>query len=145
MPTVKKSALVPYSSAQMYDLVNDPLSYPQFLPWCESVEVLSSSEEQMCARLTVARAGIRQSFATCNRLNPYESMTLELEEGPFKHLTGTWTFLALREDATKVSLRMEFEFSGRLINLAFGKVFSHVADNLVDAFCRRAREVYGDR
>lgn len=144
MALVEKSALVTFSAAQMFDLVNDPESYPEFLPWCESAEVLSASEDRMCARLTVARAGIRQSFSTCNRLQRAETIELNLEEGPFRSLHGIWTFSPLREDASKVSLRLEFEFSGRLINMAFGAVFSHIADSLVDAFCRRAREVYGD-
>ena len=129
----------------MYALVNDPVAYPQFLPWCEAAEVLSLTDDRMCARITVARAGIRQSFSTCNRLVPHEQIELHLEEGPFRHLHGLWNFLALREDASKVSLRLEFEFSGRLINMAFGAVFSHIADNLVEAFCNRAREVYGGR
>lgn len=135
---------MPFSSAQMYDLVNDPESYPEFLPWCESAIIDLLTEEKMCATLTVARAGIRQKFSTCNRLAPHDTIELHLEDGPFRHLHGIWNFVPLREDASKVSLRMEFEFSGRLINMAFGAVFSHIADNLVDAFCKRAREVYGD-
>ena len=78
-------------------------------------------------------------------LVPYERIELQLQEGPFRRLHGIWQFLALRDDASKVSLRMEFEFSGRLINLAFGPVFSHIADSLVEAFSKRAREVYSDR
>lgn len=143
MPSVEKTALVPFSTVQMYDLVNDLESYPLFLPWCESTELLLLTEERMCGRLSVARAGIHQTFSTCNLLYPYERIELHLDEGPFKHLHGDWHFLALREDASKVSLRLEFEFSGRLINAAFGSVFSHIANNLVDAFCKRAREVYG--
>ena len=145
MAVVEKSALVPYSAIQMYELVNNPEAYPQFLPWCEATEVLSLTDDRMCARITDARAGVRQTFATCNRLVPHERIELHLEEGPFRHLHGRWNFLALREDASKVSLRLEFEFSGRLINLAFGTVFSHIADNLVEAFCNRAREVYDER
>lgn len=145
MAQVEKSALVPFSTVQMYELVNDLESYPEFLPWCESTQLLSLTEARMCGRISVARAGIRQTFSTCNRLYPYERIELHLDEGPFKHLRGDWHFMALREDASKVSLRMEFEFSGRLINAAFGSVFSHIANNLVDAFCQRAREVYGGR
>lgn len=129
----------------MYALVNDLEAYPRFLPWCASAEVLSVSEDRMCGRIAVARAGIHQTFATCNLLVPHERIELHLEEGPFRRLHGDWRFMALREDASKVALRLEFEFSGRLINMAFGTVFGHIADSLVDAFCRRAREVYGAR
>ncbi|MEJ2575498.1 MAG: type II toxin-antitoxin system RatA family toxin [Gammaproteobacteria bacterium] len=141
MPRVEKSALVSRSAAQMFELVNDVESYPQFLPWCRSGKLLKRDEHELCGEIEVARAGIRQVFSTCNRLYPYERIDLRLRSGPFRRLEGSWRFTELREDACKVSLEMEFEFAGRLINAAFGTVFSQIADNLVDAFCKRAREM----
>jgi ribosome-associated toxin RatA of RatAB toxin-antitoxin module len=140
---VEKSALVPFSAAKMFELVNDVESYPQFLPWCRSGRLISRDERELCGEIEVARAGVSQKFSTCNRLYPYERIDLRLREGPFKRLDGSWRFDALREDACKISFVMEFEFSGRLINAAFGAVFAQIADNLVDAFCQRARELYG--
>lgn len=142
MPVVHKSALVAHSAEQMFDLVNDVESYPRFLPWCRSTELLSRNDEQLCGRLEVARAGISQKFSTCNRLHPFNRIEIALQEGPFKALHGEWRFTALREDACKVELELDFEFSGRLINTAFGAVFSQIANTLVDAFCKRADEVY---
>ena len=98
----------------------------------------------MCGWIEVSRLGITQDFSTCNRLYPPGRMTLVLNEGPFKRLSGEWQFIALREDACKVSLTMEFEFSGRLIDAAFGKVFHQVANSLVESFVKRARVVYGE-
>ena len=144
MRKVEKSALVPFSARAMFELVNDIESYPEFLPWCRSGTLLTCDEREVCGEIEVARAGIRQVFSTCNRLYPYERIELRLREGPFKRLEGTWQFLVLRDDACKVSLTLEFEFAGRLINAAFGSVFSHIADNLVDAFCKRARDIYGE-
>ncbi len=141
MPVVRKSALVAHSAAEMFELINDVESYPQFLPWCKSTELLSRSEEKLCGRLEVSRVGISQSFSTCNQLFPYERIVIQLQEGPFKHLQGEWRFTALREDACKVELELDFEFSGRLINSAFGAVFGQIANTLVDAFCKRADEV----
>lgn len=143
MSRVEKSALVPYPVEFMFELVNDVESYPQFLPWCRSGRLLSRDDETLCGEIEVARAGIRQTFSTCNRLYPYERIDLQLREGPFKRLDGSWQFQALRADACKVSLTMEFEFAGRLINAAFGRVFGQIADSLVDAFCKRARELHG--
>lgn len=128
----------------MFELVNDVESYPAFLPWCRRARLLKRDAAEICAEIEVARAGIHQTFSTCNQLYPYERMELHLREGPFKRLEGIWEFQALREDACKISMLMEFEFSGRLINLAFGRVFSHIADTLVDAFCKRARELHGE-
>ena len=126
----------------MYDLVKDVESYPSFLPWCRAARVLSSNEQEQCGEIEVARAGIHQKFSTCNRLWPNERIEIRLHEGPFRTLQGGWTFTPLGEDACKVELTLEFEFAGRLINAAFGSVFSHIAITLVDAFCKRAGEVY---
>lgn len=145
MPVVSKSALVTYSAAQMFDLVADMDAYPEFLPWCVAAEILSRESNQICGRMEVARVGIHQAFTTCNRFTPGERMELELVDGPFRKLQGVWTFRPLREDACKVELQLDFEFSGKLIDKAFGGVFHQIANSLVDAFCKRAEEVYRDR
>ena len=142
MPVVRKSALVHHSVAEMFDLVKGVEDYPQFLPWCHSTRVLKETEQEICAELVVARMGIRQAFSTCNQFRKNEWMGLELHDGPFKKLRGDWHFIPLRDDACKVELDLEFEFTGMLINKAFGSVFGHVANTLVDAFCKRADQVY---
>jgi ribosome-associated toxin RatA of RatAB toxin-antitoxin module len=144
VPVIKKSALVRHSAEQMFKLVADVEHYPDFLPWCSSTELLSATDEQICGRIEVARLGVRQKFSTCNRIDPPHRMQIDLMDGPFRKLTGAWTFRALREDACKVELELDFEFSGRLIDKAFGGVFGQIANSLVDAFCKRADEVYGD-
>jgi ribosome-associated toxin RatA of RatAB toxin-antitoxin module len=139
---VKKSALVPYSAEQMFELVYDVGAYPRFLPWCHRTEVLSESDEQICGRIEVARLGIHQTFSTCNRYERPTRMDIALLDGPFRKLHGGWRFTPLKQDACKVELELEFEFSGGLIDKAFGAVFSQIANSLVDAFCKRADEVY---
>jgi ribosome-associated toxin RatA of RatAB toxin-antitoxin module len=143
LAVVEKSALLPYSAAAMYRLVSDMERYPEFLPWCSGARLISHTGDELCGEIEVSRLGITQRFSTCNRLWENERMELRLREGPFRRLEGAWDFKPLREDACKVSLRLEFEFSGRLIDKAFGAVFSQIANNLVDAFSQRAREVYG--
>ncbi|MBB1125922.1 type II toxin-antitoxin system RatA family toxin [Thiospirillum jenense] len=142
MPIVKKSALVAHSDAEMFHLVADVEGYPKFLPWCHAAALLSRNDEQLCGRIEVARLGIHQVFSTCNRIEPPRYMSIELQEGPFRKLTGGWTFTALRADACKVELQLEFEFTGHLINSAFGSVFGQIANSLVDAFCQRADAIY---
>ncbi|MCB1858350.1 MAG: type II toxin-antitoxin system RatA family toxin [Gammaproteobacteria bacterium] len=143
MPVVHKSALVSYSAEQMFNLVKDVESYPQFLPWCRATRLISSSDSEQCGELEVARIGVSQTFSTCNDLYPWERIEIRLREGPFRRLQGGWLFTPLTDRACKVELRLEFEFSGKLINVAFGKVFGQIADSLVGAFCERAGEVYG--
>jgi len=145
LPVVHKSALVAHSAEEMFELINDVEAYPRFLPWCKSTRLLSRDEHRLCGQLEVSRIGISQSFATCNDLYPYERIVINLQEGPFRRLHGEWRFTALREDACKVELELEFEFSGKLINSAFGAVFGQIANTLVDAFCKRADEVARDK
>lgn len=142
MPIVKKSALVPHSAARMFQLVADVEGYPKFLPWCHSAALVSRTDNEICGRIEVSRLGIRQAFTTRNRIERDRRMTLDLLDGPFRKLTGAWTFLPLRDDACKVELELDFEFSGRLIDKAFGAVFNQIANTMVDAFCKRADEVY---
>jgi ribosome-associated toxin RatA of RatAB toxin-antitoxin module len=143
MPSIQRSALVPYSQAQMFDLVNDIESYPQFLPGCRSAAILSRDEDTIKATLELAKGAVRKSFTTCNRLQKNKMIEVRLVEGPFRHLEGFWRFDALESGVTRVSLHLEFEFSNRLVGLAIGPVFNQIASTLVDSFVRRAREVHG--
>lgn len=143
MPVVSKSALVGHSAREMYDLVCDFEAYPEFLPWCSASRLISRSPEEIVGELEVSRVGIRQRFSTCNRLVENQRMDIQLHDGPFRKLQGGWRFHSLREDACKVELVLDFEFAGRLIDAAFGRVFNQIANTLVDAFCKRADEIYG--
>lgn len=143
MAKVEKSALVPFSAQAMFDLVADVEHYEDFLPWCSKSALVSRGDHELCGMIEVSRLGITQSFSTCNQLDPPTRMGIALQEGPFRHLHGEWRFIELREDACKVMLTMEFEFAGKLIDAAFGKVFHQVANSLVESFVERAKEVYG--
>lgn len=143
MPLVRKSALVNYSAAQMYALVNDIESYPKFLPWCRSTRILAQDEDEIRATIEIAKGGLNKAFTTCNRLQPDKMIEIRLLDGPFHHLQGFWRFVALPESGCKVALDLEFEFSGLLMRMTVGPVFNQIADSLVDAFCKRAQQVYG--
>jgi ribosome-associated toxin RatA of RatAB toxin-antitoxin module len=143
MRTVHREAIVPHAAETMYDLVNDIEAYPRFLPWCPESEVLERGEHEVKARLTLSRGGLRRSFTTLNRMEPGRLIDITLIDGPFRHLEGEWHFHPLRQDASRVSLDMSFDFSSRVIDAMLGPVFHQVANSLVDAFVRRARELYG--
>jgi ribosome-associated toxin RatA of RatAB toxin-antitoxin module len=143
MAQVKRSALVMYSSEQMFKLVNDVESYPEFLPGCVEGKVLEHSAQQMVAEVGVSKAGIHKTFTTRNILTPYNSIDMELVSGPFRMLRGIWRFNALDEKACKIELDLEFEFISPLIELAFGKIFRELTGAMVQAFTLRAKEVYG--
>ena len=143
MPTISKSALVPFSAAQMYALVDDVPAYPQFLPWCGGAQEVSRNADEVEASVDIAHSGLKKTFTTRNLIQKNKMIEMRLINGPFKHLHGFWRFEALAEDACKVSLDLEYEFSNKLVGMALGPVFSQIANTLVDSFCQRARSLYG--
>ncbi len=142
MSQISRSALVPYSAEQMYRLVNDVDSYPQFLPGCTGSRVLEASAGEMTAAVDVSKAGISKTFVTRNTLTDNQSIQMQLVDGPFRKLSGGWRFTSLSEDACKVELSLDFEFTNMLVELAFGRIFKELASSMVQAFTQRAKEVY---
>ncbi|MGC9424129.1 SRPBCC family protein [Vibrio sp.] len=142
MKQVSRSALVAFSAEQMFHLVNDVESYPDFLPGCSGTRILESSPNKMVASLDVSKAGISKTFTTENHLTHGESILMSLVDGPFRALKGGWYFTPLDERACKVELKLEFEFASKMIEIAFGKVFNELTSNMVDAFTKRAKQVY---
>lgn len=142
MKHVERSALLPYTPSQMFAVVNDVQSYSAFLPWCDASEVLEENDKEMVARLSIARAGLRQSFTTRNRLAPPAEIRMNLVDGPFSSLCGRWTFSAMGDDGCKIEMHLSFDFNNSLIDAALSKVFESAIDTLVDAFCERADTLY---
>ena len=142
MKQVSRSALVAFSAEQMFNLVNDVAKYPEFLPGCSGSQVIEASPDKMVASVDVSKAGISKTFTTSNLLNSGESILMELVDGPFKSLKGGWYFTPLDESACKVELKLEFEFSSKMIEMAFGKIFNELTGNMVSAFTKRAKQVY---
>ena len=140
---IQRSALLPYSAAALYTLINDVRNYPQFLPWCSASEVLEQRDDFMRAALMIAKGKLSQRFVTKNTLVPNQSISMALEEGPFSQLQGTWEFKALGEKASKISLDLEFDYAGPIIKATLGPLFTQAANTMVDAFCQRAKELYG--
>ncbi len=153
MKHVRKSVLLWYSPAEMYELVTAVEAYPDFLPWCSSAQVLERHGDGVTARLGLAYMGVRHAFTTRNAEVPGRSVTLRLVDGPFSLLEGNWQFLALgRPDAggaTPRACRIEFElryaFASQALETVVSPVFDKVANTFVDSFVRRAEDVYGAR
>jgi ribosome-associated toxin RatA of RatAB toxin-antitoxin module len=143
MHTLKRNALVPYSARQMFELVNAIEDYPRFLPWCHNSQIIKRSDEEIVAALDVTWKGIHKSFTTRNALSPFHRIDISLVNGPLQKLDGVWEFHALDESACKILLDLEFEFTGHFVDKLFQPIFQHIANTLVEAFCKRANELYG--
>ncbi len=143
MTVVQKSALVKFSAQQMFELVNNIEDYPKFLPWCSGSRIIKTGDDYVEAELIISKGGFNKSFSTRNKIDPAGVITVSLLDGPFSYLEGVWHFLPLREDASKISLDLEFEMSGKLASLAFGVVFNQICNTMVTSFTDRAKQVYG--
>jgi ribosome-associated toxin RatA of RatAB toxin-antitoxin module len=150
MKHVRKSVLLWYSPLEMYDLVAAIEAYPQFLPWCNSAQVLHEHDDGVTARLGLAYMGVHHAFTTRNVHVPAERVGMELVDGPFSRLTGAWLFKPLgagggADRACKVAFDLSYAFSSKALEKVVSPVFDKVADTFVERFVRRAEEVYGPR
>ncbi|MCA1977903.1 MAG: type II toxin-antitoxin system RatA family toxin [Thiobacillus sp.] len=142
MARVEKSVLVAHTPERMFELVDRVEDYPEFLPWCGGTELKWRDEQTTVATIHIAYLGIRQSFTTENaKIHPRE-MRIKLQDGPFAELEGDWAFLPLGDDACKIEFRLHYVFSSPVLEAVLAPVFSHIANTFVDAFVRRADEVY---
>lgn len=142
MHQVTKTVLVEHTALQMYQLVEQIERYPEFLPWCGGTDVRERQEKTTVATLHIDFHGLKHNFTTRNCNVPGAQIDMLLVDGPFKHLEGLWQFVALSDEACKVSFRLEYEFANQMLEKAVGPVFSKIANTFVDAFVKRADKVY---
>jgi ribosome-associated toxin RatA of RatAB toxin-antitoxin module len=142
MQLVERSALVTYSAAQMFALVNDVARYPEFLPWCTDARVEDGAAGERIATLKVARGVLRTEFTTRNTLRQDEQIQMKLLHGPFRDLQGEWRFEPIGSRGSRVHFRVEFEFKNRVTATAFNAVFEAMCGTIIDAFVQRAQTVY---
>lgn len=146
MKTVQKSVLIWYSAEQMFALVTQVDQYPQFLPWCDRATVLEQHDDGMTAEVGIAFAGIRQAFVTRNTHVPGRKVGMRLVKGPFSQLQGDWTFTPVgdaAQQACRVELELRYGFNSMALAAVVGPVFDRIAGSMVDAFVKRAEQVYG--
>jgi ribosome-associated toxin RatA of RatAB toxin-antitoxin module len=146
MKNIHKSVLIWYAPEEMFRLVTDVASYPEFLPWCDQARVLESDAQGMLAEVGISLGGIKQTFTTRNTHEAGRSVGMSLVKGPFSNLNGTWRFLPVGDGsqrACKVELDLQYGFSSSTLAALIGPVFDKIAASLVDAFVKRAEIVYG--
>lgn len=143
MPTVKRNARVPYTTEQMFDLVNDVESYPQFLHWCRGARIDARQGTTIEATLEIGVLGFQQRFRTRNTLQRPERIGIDLVSGPFRRLRGEWRFVPQQAGGAEISLTLTFEVTLSPFGVVFAKVFEELAASQMTAFIERAKKVYG--
>lgn len=142
MALVEKSVLLSYSAEQMFALVDNVADYPQFLPWCGGTSVVMVDENTVRATVQINYHHVKQSFTTVNVRVVPQRIEITLLDGPFKQLDGKWQFIALTSSACKIEFRLNYEFSNKLLEKVVGPVFHYIATTFVEAFIKRAEQVY---
>ena len=145
MKTVHKSVLIWFSPQEMYDLVTDVAQYAKFLPWCDQARIIDEHETGVTAEIGISFGGIHQTFTTYNDHIPGREVSMRLVNGPFSQLDGQWTFQPVGEGgqrACKVELSLNYGFSNAMLAKLVGPVFDRIAGSMVDAFVKRAEQVY---
>jgi len=143
MALVEKSVLIQHSAQRMFDLVDRCEDYPQFLPWCARGEIGFRDEARTVATLHINYHSIKSHFTTENAKVAPSAIQIRLVDGPFRHLEGEWRFRALSEAACKIEFRLHYDFSSKVFEKIIGPVFNHIANTFVEAFVRRADQLYG--
>lgn len=143
MSSIKRTVQADHSVQQMYQLINDIPAYPAFVPGCIAARVLAQQAHQITASLWLSQAGIQKMMTTQNHLVPYESITLQLIEGPFRYLSGGWYLQPLTSHTCQITLDLQFELNSPWLDYLFGFLFKELLNRMTMAFTQRAAVIYG--
>lgn len=144
MQTISKTVLVPYTTKQMFDLICDIENYAKYLPWCTKSEIRSKTDNQVIGAVYLEYLKIKLYFVTLNTNIAYSTITFELVDGPFKHLTGVWSFTPLGDSGCKVKFNLEYKFTNSVLEKIIGPVFNHISKNIVECFIQEAKKKYAN-
>ncbi len=144
MVGIRETRKLPYSAEQMFDLVADVKRYSQFLPWVIATRVRSDGETEMIADMVVGFKSLRESFTSrVSKNRPYQ-IAVHYIDGPLSDLDNVWTFRALENGKCEIDFSVDFQFKNRVFQSLAGQYFDRAFRKMVEAFERRADELYGN-
>jgi len=142
MSSHKSSHVCNYSQEQLFDLVVNIESYPEFLPWCKKAEIIKTKGNIIIAELTIEFAGISQSYTSKITHDRPKTINVEMIEGPFSYLRNNWQFEAQNNGQTKIRFEIDFKFSSKILETLMGVIFDRTVSKLTEAFLKRAEQLY---
>ena len=143
MPVHHERRRLPYTAAQVFDIVAAVDRYPEFLPWCLSARITRREADSFEADLVIGFKMVRERFASRVLLERPHRIVARETSGPFRRLNNLWHFTDLGEGGCEVDFHIDFEFRSRLLNKLIGLLFHEAVRRLVAAFDGRARALYG--
>jgi len=142
MPGHKETRLLPYTAAQMFDLVADVASYPQFLPWVSAIRIRSNSETEMLADMIVGFKSLKETFTSRVVKERPGHIHIDYIDGPLRYLNNDWRFHD-EADGVRVDFSVDFAFKNRIFEMLAGQMFDRALRKMIGAFEARAAELYG--
>lgn len=143
MPGIRETRRLPYSCDQMFDLVADVGRYAEFLPWVVAVRVNSDTESEMIADLLVGFKAIREKFTSRVQKHRPDHINVHYVDGPLRDLDNSWTFRPTVDGGCEVDFAVDFTFRNPVFEALAGQYFDRAFRRMVEAFERRAEELYG--
>jgi coenzyme Q-binding protein COQ10 len=143
MKVHSEQRVLPYTAAQMFNLVADVARYPEFLPWCTGARVREKREDLIVADLMIGFKMVRERFTSRVHLNqPALQIDVEYIDGPFKYLQNHWHFIDIENGHCRVDFHLEFEFRSVMLQKLIGVLFHEAVRRMVSAFETRAKQLY---
>lgn len=142
MPVHTESKHLPYTAEQMFDLVADVESYPEFLPWVMGARIKRREGDVLFADLMVGFKMVREQYTSRVALKRPNRIDVTYTEGPFRRLENHWQFTPT-DGGCRVDFYLDFEFRSRVLQRLIGSVFSEAVRRMVGAFESRAKRLYG--
>lgn len=143
MPSIRETRRVPYSAAQMFDLVADVARYGEFLPWVAGVRVKSDSQTEMVADLLVGFKALREKFTSRILKQRPSSIEVIYVDGPMRDLDNRWIFTPTEDGGCEIRFSVDFTFKNRIFEALAGQYIDRAFHKMVTAFETRAKELYG--
>jgi coenzyme Q-binding protein COQ10 len=147
MPHHHQIQILPYTTRQLFDLVADVQSYPEFLPWCRAARILKREEHEFLGELIISFKGFTESYVSRVILTPpvgsgIAAINVELVSGPFENLSNRWVFTPESNGHTKIEFDLDFKFRSTLLDKLIGGLFARASETMVEAFRKRAAALY---
>lgn len=143
MPGIRETRCLPYSREQMFDLVADVARYPEFLPWVIATRIRSDNDAEMVADMLVGFKAIREKFSSRVEKHRPEHLEVFYMDGPLKDLDNNWRFHALPDGGCEIEFSVEFSFRSAVFEALAGQYFDRAFRKMVEAFEKRADQLYG--
>tara|TARA_Y100001949_G_C15955086_1_gene316602 strand:- start:888 stop:1325 length:438 start_codon:yes stop_codon:yes gene_type:complete len=138
MDVINQTEDINVNVSLIFELINDVNQYSEFLPWCSESKILDDNNSEMTAEIEIHRSPIKWKFKTRNVYKSDEIININLQEGPFKDLKGSWKFEKIDKFNSRVTLYLEYEFNSKIIELSLKPVFSSIMSSILDSFISEA-------